>query len=167
MTVPDLDSLSTYGGATIDYSPPWDPRYQKSSQYYCKSLSACAGLTQTMPRALLTISSAPAVTTSKTLWSNGTGAAITVSTSATGVYVITFPGTVYDDIYSGYPGYMSAGHTVNLRAGWAFVSYSSGNDYIAQCNVSGITATVYVRNAGSSFNLANIPSGSSLNLWVI
>ena len=167
MTVPDLDSLSTYGGTTVDYSPPWDPRYQKSSQFYCKALSAAAGLTQTMPRAVLTISSSPAVTASKTLWSNGAGAAITVATSSAGVYVVTFPTTVYDDITSGYPGYTSAGHTVNLRAGWASVTRGTSADYVAQCNVSGVEATVYVRNAGSSFALANIPSGSVLNLWVI
>lgn len=158
----------TFGGATVDYSKVWDPRTQRSSKYFCRALSSAGGMTRMSVRSLCALQAASAfLLSSNNVWDNGAGAKPTVTNGTTGIYVITYPSLVPDDITPGFPGHNTTGHYVNLRAGWVSVASASGaDDYVGSVSASATSATVYIRNA-SSRALTNLGASDNAYVFVI
>lgn len=119
MTAPDIDTLSSYGGALQDLSPVIDPTTDRPASGANQEYASAAAMTHTCPRALARITWAgtgtPTLTTHEEQWNNGNNSAPTAARTAVGKGTLTYPATVYDEIPSGSPGYNAAGHALNMR----------------------------------------------------
>ena len=156
------ESLAYYGGPTIDQIPVIDPTTDRSAAGMNQALSSVGGMTRTAVRAWarIQISSGPtvAIVLWDALWGNGTNAAPTISRSGAGIYVLQWPGTVFDDIptnlkgFSGtVPGATPAGFSVLLRSAWGgCVPSGSSDDFDVQCVVTGAAqVTAYIRDGAA------------------
>ena len=157
------ESLAYYGGPTQDQTPVIDPTTDRSAAGINQALSSVGAMTLTAVTAWVRfqiVTGSPptvGVINYSAIWNNGNNPAPTISRTSTGIYVITFPGTVYDDIptqLSGVngvvPGSTPAGFNVNLLSAWGQCCPSnSSDDYDVQCVATGATITAYVRNASS------------------
>ncbi len=151
MTLPEIDTLTTYGGGLNDYSPPVDPTVDRSAAGANAAYASMAAMTATATRAWVRLTlngaSAPTLVAHNSNWGNQIGVAPVLTRSSVGSYLITWPSTVSDQIQSGTPGYFGP-HTLNLRAGWAnvrfvstawlpFVSAATNVATLIICSVSG------------------------------
>ena len=117
MTLPSRDSISTYGGGVPgagynDYSPVIDPTTDVPAAGLNQALSNIAMLTRTTPRCMARWeplgTGTPTLLTHMALWGNSVGVAPVVAYGgSTGLYTITWPFTVTDDLtVSTAPGYV-------------------------------------------------------------
>lgn len=112
MTLPDIDTIATYGGALTDYVvAATDTTTDRPAASANKAYANAAMATHTVDRcfAIVTLAAttgAMALGTHDAVW--GTSVAPTLSRSATGVFLITWPATVTDEL--------GVTHTVNLRS---------------------------------------------------
>jgi hypothetical protein len=122
VSLPDIATLASYGGALNDYSPVIDPTVERSAAGANPAYNDVAAMTATSIRAWVRLtlngSAVPALVAHNSNWGNAAGVAPTFTRSTGGIYTITWPATVYDAIPSVNPGATPAGHTLNLRAGW-------------------------------------------------
>lgn len=126
MTAPDKDTLTTYGGALNDYSAVIDSTTDRPAQGANQAYASTAMMTHCSPRCFTRVQ--PAGTGTPVLaasgvqydaqWIVATSTAPVVARSTTGTITITWPSTVADEIPSNAPGYLSGGHSLNLRCGW-------------------------------------------------
>lgn len=112
--LPDVDSLSTYGGAKSNYASVEDATTDLDATQYNIMAANVAGMTQTAWRAWCAFvgkaSSPPDDPSSNVhgaVWGNGLSVKPTVARTGTGVYTVTWPTTVTDEL--------GTSHTVNLR----------------------------------------------------
>lgn len=123
MTLPDVDSLATLGGALNDYSPVIDVTTDRAAAAANQAYADTAAMTHTAPRAwarmTLNGSAAPALVAHDEHWNNTFNAAPTFARTAGGTYTVTQPATIIDEIPAGLPGYNAAGHLLHLRFAWA------------------------------------------------
>jgi hypothetical protein len=128
MTLPDIDTLTTYGGGLNDFSPVVDPTTDRPAAGANAAYASLAAMTATAPRAWVRMTlngaSAPTLVAHNSHWGNQIGVAPVLSRSSAGVLVVTWPTTVTDQILPGSPGYFGP-HTLNLRAGWGNVRFVS------------------------------------------
>jgi hypothetical protein len=122
MTLPDSDSLSTYGGAFADYGVSVvDPTTDQAAADYNKMAASVAMMTNTAIRAWAIFTTA-ATTGAMVLQSHGavwgTSVAPTLSRNTTGTFDVTWPSTVTDEL--------SVSHTVNIRGVLHPNPYGSG-----------------------------------------
>lgn len=116
MTLPAIDTLDTYGGAFQDAAPVEDPTTDESAVYRNKYAANVAAMTQTACRAWCAFvghASDPADPSSHVhgaVWGNAASVKPAVSREAEGVYEITFPEEITDDL--------GEEHVVNLRRAW-------------------------------------------------
>lgn len=119
MTAPDIDTLSSYGGALNDLAPVIDPTTDRPADGANPAYASIAALTHCGPRASARITWAgtgtPTLTTHEEQWNNGNNAAPTVARTGVGLGTLTYPATVLDEIPSGSPGYNASGHALNMR----------------------------------------------------
>jgi hypothetical protein len=125
MTLPDVDSISTYGGALQDYSPVVDPTTDESAAFRNKYAANVAMATHTNVRAMRSFVGVeddepedPVVgLVHDAVWGAAPSLKPTVVRDAEGVWTVTWPATVNDEL--------AAQHTVNLRRALAQVECTS------------------------------------------
>jgi|ERR1019366_249055 hypothetical protein len=121
MTLPDVDSLATLGGALNNLSAVENPLTDRDAAGTNQAYADAAAMTHTAVRAWARItlngSAAPLLVAHDAVWGNAVGVAPLLAHVTTGIVGLTWPTTVFDEIPNGAPGYTGA-HTVNLRAGW-------------------------------------------------
>jgi len=149
------DSLAGYGGALRDYSPVIDPTTDRPAAGANAGYSATAELTLTGTRAWCQFtvngSAAPVLVAHAALWGNGVSVQPTLSRTSAGIYVVTWPVNVQNQITIGQLGYTGP-LPLALRAGWAnlrvvatafdlFVNMTAANVATVSCfNVAGTLA---------------------------
>ncbi len=158
MTLPDRDSLSTYGGAMSNYADPIDPTTDEDAGWRNKYAGNVAMMTHTITRAfrsfLGTSGGATAIADPTTgfvhdaVWGNSPLNKPSVTQVASCTYDINWPSTVLDEL--------DVTHSVSLSRAWAAVESSDGTLRLAEAKVTG-AATVRVYTFQSSAGLM-VPS---------
>jgi hypothetical protein len=127
--LPGIATLQGYGGALLDYSPPVDPTTDPSAAGRNPAFADIAAMTHVAPRAFARFALsgtvlAPVLLAHDETWNNGNPANVApvVARAGVGIYTVTWPATVFDEIPAGMPGSSPAGFPVNLRGGWACAS---------------------------------------------
>lgn len=165
MTLPDIDSLALFGGALNDFAPVTDPTTDRPSGGATGATSGSnvayadvAMATWTQMRSWVQFTGAAStgamvLVNHASLWGNGPSVAPTLARSGTGVYTITLPSTVQDQLL--------VSHTVNLR--WAKATYvnAAGALMPADCSVSANVITIKTYNTSAS---AHDATGITLNV---
>lgn len=150
MTFPAIDSLDTYGGAKANYAPIVDPTTDRDADDANQAYASTAAMTHTATQAwarFVTSATTPtlAVTNSNdAAWGNSAPDQPTPGRSSTGVFTLTWPTTVVDEL--------GVTHTVNLRWARASIEGSSLGGFV-QCAVTAPNVvTVYTFNTSFSAN---------------
>lgn len=149
------DALATYGGQLFDYSAVIDPTRDRPASGANAAYAAVAGMTHTAIRAWVSMTvngtATPTLIAHDARWGNALAVQPTLARSSPGIYTVTWPANVSDEIPIGYPGYTGPTPTA-LRGGWAnlrivatafdlFVAATSANVATVTCfNVSGSAA---------------------------
>ena len=148
MTLPAVDSIEDYGGVKEDYAPVEDQSTDLSADHHNKYAANVAALTQTSPRAMCrfvghgTTPTDPASNVHFSVWGNELAVKPVPTHSATGVYLITWPTDVDDEL--------GEEHTVSLATGWA--NTEGATPYHVQVTVATNVATVYVFDMAGAAN---------------
>ena len=148
MTLPDIDTLATFGGQLNDYSPVVDPTTDRPAAGTNQAYSSIAMVTHTAPRAwcrFVTSATTPALATNNghdAMWGSSSGVKPTLLRNSIGNYSVTWPLTVTDE--------MGVSHTVNLRA--VKVSSEGPTNGFITATVSGNIVTVLTFSASNSAN---------------
>lgn len=119
--LPKVASINSYGGPKNDYSSPKDSSTDRSAAGVNPAYGDVAAMTHTAARswARMTVHSAggtPTLVANDEVWNNGNNAAPTTARSGAGVFTLTYPTTVVDEIPATSPGYIGP-QAVNFRAG--------------------------------------------------
>lgn len=133
MTLPDKDSLETYGGAMEDYSEPVNPKTDESAAFRNKYAANVAMMTHTAVRGarsfLGTTGGATQIADPASgfvhdaVWGDTPAVKLVGSYVQTGVYEFTAPTAVSDQL--------DVSHSVNIKRAWAEVESSDGTLRIA------------------------------------
>ncbi len=116
VTLPDTDSFDTLGGELSNYAPVEDPTTDLDADADNKTRLDVAGMTETCARAWCCFvgnaatPTDPASNVHGAVWGSTAPVKPTVTRTGAGVYTITWPASVTDEL--------SAAHTVNLRRAW-------------------------------------------------
>jgi hypothetical protein len=156
--LPGVASLASYGAALNDYSSPKDATTDRSAAAVNPAFGDVAAMTHTAPRAWVRFklngSSAPTLPVSNAhdeMWNNGNNAAPVPARTNTGIYTVTFPGTVFDEIPLGAPGANPSGYPVNLRTSWGNLELGSTTNYDVKTTVTSANViTVKIFTIGTS-----------------
>lgn len=108
--LPSVASIDNYDGVKNDYSAPIDASTDRSAAGANPAYNDVAAMTQTVPRAIATLSYAtgaatPTVSVRAETWNNGKNPVPVALRTGVGVTTLTYPSTVVDEIPSGSPGY--------------------------------------------------------------
>ena len=159
MTLPDVDDLDTLGGAFADYDNVEDPTTDLGAAFYNKNNANTAMMTQTAARAICTFvgGAVPADPGSgfvhAAVWGGSAPVKPVVANTGTGVYTVTWPASVNDEL--------AVSHTVNLRRGHTAVE--GGTPYITTTEItSANVATVRIFDATGT--LSN--GAGTFTVWV-
>lgn len=164
MTLPSRDSLSTFGGTPgaglVDFSPPIDPTTDLPAAGLNQALSDVAMMTRTAVRAWARFTPAgtgtPVLVNHWALWGNSSGVAPVVARTTTGIYTVTWPATVTDDVTvssaSGYVGPQSP----NFLAGEG--QTEGATFFSVQSSASANVATVWIFGTGNTLADPNGPT---------
>lgn len=148
MTLPEIDDLATFGGELNNYSPVVDPTTDRDAAAMNIALADVAGMTQTCVRAWAAFvghgatPTDPASNIHGAVWGNTAPVKPTPARTGSGVYTVTWPSSVTDEL--------GESHTVNLRRGWAQVEGATA--YHAQVSFSANVATVRVFDMAGAAN---------------
>ncbi len=163
MTLPDLDSFDTFGGAMTDYASVEDPTTDESAVFRNKYVANVAMMSVTAPRAICsfvgdaTTPGDPAGFVHAALWGSGPGVKPAVTHEDTGEYLLTYPATVNDPL--------AVEHTLNFRRAFAQVQsgfVSTLRHAVAEAT-SANTVTVYTYLAdGTADDLVD----STITVWI-
>ncbi len=123
MTLPDKDSLSTFGGAMSNYADAVDPTTDEDAAWRNKYVADVAMSTHTVTRAarsfLGTTGGATAVADPSSgfvhdaLWGDAPGVKPSITHVSTGTYDAIWPTTVQDEL--------GESHTVSVRRAWSAI----------------------------------------------
>lgn len=137
MTLPDADSLSTYGGPYANYGiGPVDPTTDLDANLFNKVIANVAMMSRMVDRcevAFVWNGSTATVSSWEAMWKGVTTTAPTVARSSTGLFVITWPSTVQDELL--------VSHTTNLVSAFGWAQGSTAFEVQAQASAN--TTTVY------------------------
>jgi hypothetical protein len=168
MTLPDVDSLATLGGALNNLSAVENPLTDRDAGGANQAYADAAAMTHTMIRAWAHItlngSSTPTLVAHDSVWGNAVGVAPVLAHTGTGVVTVTWPTTVLDEIPNGAPGYTGA-HTINLRAGWGNLRVVATLYETAISITAPNVATLNVYNSGGS--LADVGVATDFDVFMI
>jgi hypothetical protein len=103
MTLPAVDSLALYGGALNNYRAPVDPTTDRDAAAMNKALASIAMMSHTAPRAYAKISTAATTGTMVLLdhdavWGDSPGVAPVLARTSQGIFTVTWPTTVVDEL---------------------------------------------------------------------
>lgn len=162
LTLPDRDSLQTYGGALVNYSDAVDPTTDEDAAYRNKYAANVAMMTHTVMRAfrsfLGTTGGATAIADPSTgavhdaLWGDAAANKPSATYVSTGTYDIVWPTSVTDEL--------GTSHTLSIRRAWAEVESSDGVFKTASAKVTAAQKVRVYTYASPSAGLA--PAGSNL-----
>lgn len=113
MTLPDVDTLAgSLGGTMQNYSPVEDPNTDLDAAYDNRARCDVAMMTHTATRAwaritLAATTGAMVLVAHDAQWGNSAPVAPALARTGTGVFTLTWPSAVNDEL--------AASHTVNLR----------------------------------------------------
>ena len=166
MTLPDIDSLATAGGALLDYAPVIDPTTDRSAAGANVGYADATAATRTITRAWAQFTpagtGAPTLVAHNSVWGNALAVAPTPARTSVGLYTMAWPVTVNDDIPINMPGYSSP-HTLNLRDGWC--NFGGSTPFFV--NVTITAANVATIRIWSSAGSLTDPSGPSFGVYVL
>lgn len=147
--LPDVDSFSAYGGELANYAPIEDATTDEDASWRNLYAMNVAAMTQTATRAWCafvghgTTPTDPASNVHGAVWGNALGVKPTMARSSTGVFTITYPTSVNDEL--------NESHTVNLKRCW--VNVEGATLYHVQATVTSPNViTVYVFNSAGAAN---------------
>ena len=152
MTSPDRDTIGTFGGPWNDYQPVLDSSTDVPAAGGNQWAADTAAMTRTATRGWARFT--PAGTGSPTLqtnweqWPSGDNAAPTAARTGVGLYTLTYPATVLDEL--------GANHTLNLLAGDGQCE-SLSVLWTAQVAVSGNVASIAIFNSSQTLADPNGP----------
>jgi len=169
--LPSVASLSTYGGALNDYSPPIDASTDRPAAGANPAYGDTAAMTHTAIRGWARFtpagSSTPTLASHDETWNNGNNSAPTIARSEEGIYTLTYPATVYDEIPATSPGGVSGGYALNLRAGFCNEEIGGSTLYKAIAFItSPNVVTVKIFSVGSSPALTDPNDGTVIGVFV-
>lgn len=151
MTLPDSDTIDTFGGALVNYAEVEDPTTDESADYRNKYVADVAMMTVTAPRAIVTFTghaTTPGDPASgfvhAAMWGSSPGVKPVVTHVGTGHYLITSPATVDDPL--------EVEHTLNFRRAYAQVESAGVMKHATAERTSANTITVYTYNAAAALN---------------
>jgi hypothetical protein len=172
MTLPDVDSLSTYGGALSDYSPVVDPTTDESAVFRNKYAANVAMMTQTACRAMRSFVGQTGATpidpvvgfVHAAVWGAGPSLKPTVTRSSTGLWLVTWPTTVSSEL-TGALTSQGGGttHTVNLRRARASVELSGSTKFDATARVT--AANVVEVRGWTGAGVLDDLNGLTVTVW--
>lgn len=156
--LPAVSSIANYGGPLQDYSAVRDATRDRSASGVNPAYGDVAAMTHTAPRMFVRFqpngSSAPTLAASGAHdehWNNGNNATPVVARANTGIYTVTVPAAVLDEIPSNLPGSTPAGIPVNLRAPWANLELGSTTNYDVKAQVTAPNVvTIKIFTVGTS-----------------
>ena len=146
MTLPDADSLSTYGGPYANYGiGPVDPTTDLDANLFNKALANVAMMSRMVDRCDVLITTnatglTATVTSWEAMWKGVTTTAPTVARSGTGIWTLTWPTAVQDELL--------VSHTLNLTS--AAGAALGATALHVQAQASANVLTFYVFTAGGS-----------------
>lgn len=147
MTLPNTATFDTYGVRKSNYAPVEDPSTDEDADDRNEYVNDVASMTHTALRAWYAFvghGTTPTDATSNVhdaVWGNDVSVKPTPAHSATGVYTITWPTSINDEL--------DVDYSVNLRHAWANVEGSTL--YFVQCTVTAPNVvTVRVFNAAGA-----------------
>lgn len=160
MPLPDVDDLAALGGTFQNYASVEDPNTDCDAAFFNKNNANNAAMTQTLPRAICTFvgnattpTDPPSGFVHAAVWGASAPVKPTPARTGAGVYTLTFPTTVTDEL--------GDSHTVNFRRAHGFAEGSTA--YHVQVEVTSANVlTVRVFDAGGTPNDA-----AGVNLTVI
>lgn len=172
MTLPDRDTLATYGGAMENYFEIVDPTTDEEAEWRNKYAANVAMMTHTITRAarsfLGTTGGATAVSDPSSgfahdaLWGDSPSYKPSVTHVATGTYDAIWPSQVLDELGSS--------HTLQIRRSWAQVESSDGTLRIANAKVmSAQKVRIYTYEpavAGNAPTLSNLV-GEVISVFIV
>lgn len=151
MPLPDIDSIDTYGGALSNYEPIVDPTTDEDASWRNAYVCNVAMMTRTALRAVrrfkghATTPADPSTgTVHEAMWGNTNGVKPSVVHNATGIYDVTFPASVDDEL--------GTAHDVNLRWAMAQVEQSDGTFRAAHAKVTGANTVRIYTYSGTTLN---------------
>lgn len=157
-------SLNDYGGPLTNYAPVTDPTTDEDAKFRNRYAADCADMIKTAPRAIVRFTAVtganptdPAGFVHVAMWGSISAVKPTVTWSATGVWHLTWPTTVQDDLSPENPT-LGGGviETVSFRTAYAQATPVSGVLKHAVATVTGpntITVNGYVA-AGTADDIA-------------
>lgn len=163
MTLPDIDALTTYGGALNNYAPVMDPTTDEDVSFRNKYATNVAMMTHMIPRAMRSFVGVTAAAPTDpltgfvhdALWGNGTALKPVLSRTSTGLWKCTWSATVTDEL--------GVSHTVNFRRADAQVECGS-----TKCDATAVvTAPNEVTIRGwTAAGVADDLNGLLVTTWV-
>lgn len=156
MTLPDRDSISTYGGALANYGAMVDPTTDEDAAWRNKYAANVAMMTHTITRSARTFLGTSGGATSvadpstgfvhDAVWGDSSSVKPSVTHVQTGIYDIVYPSTVSDEL--------AVDHSVAVRRAWGNVEQSDSTLRVAQAAVSSSQKVrVYTYKANASGQL--------------
>lgn len=144
MTLPDVDSLATYGGPLADYSPVVDPTTDESAVFRNKYAANVAMMTHTAVRAMRSFVGQAGVDpidpvvgfVHDAVWGAGPSLKPSVVWQSSGIWLVTWPSTVQSELSPALPS-QGGGitHAVNLRRAKAEVELDGATKYEATARI--------------------------------
>lgn len=135
MTLPDIDTIATLGGALQNFAPVEDPTTDLDAGADNASRTNVAMMTHTAVRAMrrfLGHATTPADPVSgfihDAVWGSSAPVKATVTKGGTGIYPLTWPTTVQDEL--------GVAHTLNLRCARAWVEITGSVRYSAEARAT-------------------------------
>ncbi len=156
MTVPDVDTLATYGGAMQNYAPVEDPSTDRDASAANQSYASTAAMTHTAARSVIRFTAAAtslamAIVSHDSVWGNSVAVVPVPARTSIGLFTITVPATITDDL-----GVL---HTVALRG--ATCTPEGTVPYFCTASVSANVITVRIFTSGAALDNA---AGVTFNL---
>ena len=158
MALPDKDDIDTYGGEKSDYAPIEDPTTDTAASEFNSLKCSVAMGSRTAVRAWVkftTHATTPVLVSHDAVWGNSVSVAPTVTRTGAGIFVVTWPAYVDDEL--------GTAHSLNLQLGWSNVS--STTCYFTQASVN-TANTVAVYTFNTSF-AANDIAGNNITVFVL
>ena len=168
MSLPNIATLASYGGALVDYQQPLDPTTDRPASAVNPAYADTSAMTHTAFRAWArfrwdtTLTPTCVLVAHDAVWGNGPALAPTLARLSAGVFTVTWPATVADEIPSGQPG-ASPARTVALRGGRG---NSRGSAVLYHCTVSTV-ANVLTLHVFDSTGLANDAANVDFDVFVL
>ena len=158
MTLPDKDDIDSYGGEKSDYAPIEDPTTDTSADEFNALKCSVAMGSRTAVRAWVrftTHATTPGLVAHDAVWGNSVAVQPTIARSGAGVFTVTWPTTVDDEL--------GESHSLNLQA--ALVTVNGSTCYFSTCSItSANVATVYTFN---TLFAANDIAGTTITVFAL